>query len=783
MSTRPSGIYEFIVRIALTATALLTVSTVSAQSLPPPTLRVTAANSTTDSYVYDVFFSPAATTLLNNTADESPFMSLHSAVYVPNSASPGGFDLIVADTVGGTIVRYFGPIGSPLLPTGTPPQGSTTVWTFTSGGPQQPDGLSVDTAGNLYVVNAGSPQVWVFPATSLTNSPSGFLSPFVLDQTFNPSNNPNGTSPNEVDSLVESIVVPAPQTTTAATNYGNAGITPTGGDLLVLVSDSDYSSGADGASGSWDRAEPALVYDYPAASVQAAITCAVSGTPEGCSTQVNPTILLWELQFPYPQGAIAPYPQAYAVPSGMDMWPVDGSLLISTNLGTILQYPLPSAPVTAKSQPSGWTSYDTFASISGSPCTTAPCAFYKLRTGAQGTGAQATAYAFVTAATGAPTPTATAPAGAVLEFASPLNSTPTPATTFTTATATAPTIPAMGVPEGLALAPATVTAASAATCATGGCNPTGALGSTITGPGAGDVSGTILEQTYFIKDTRKVNAQGSCVGTLTINAASYPNLNLAANESYTVPASICASALTNYQFGLIRSIAPGVDNQTNIVVNETVNPNTLFPNVNFPLCTTTPGQKHPTEGQLQELGYTTRMFSNEGVEPEDNIVNNTDVGNTFIPITGYCDGGGGQTKGNSLFLVGGYLPPAYSSNMVELVAFADARLVYLGELVAATPFLSTATITAAQAQKQLDACLIEGAVLLNVALVDGNFTAAANQIATCDRQVYNNPGNYGSSANYPNAYGDIIGRLQTVYYIINSLIQGNATSTPLVAAP
>ncbi len=73
--------------------------------------------------------------------------------------------------------------------------------------------------------------------------------------------------------------------------------------------------------------------------------------------------------------------------------------------------------------------------------------------------------------------------------------------------------------------------------------------------------------------------------------------------------------------------------------------------------------------------------------------------------------------------------------------------------------------------------------MLNVALVDGKFTAAANQIATCDRRVYNNPGNYGSSANYPNAYGDIIGRLQTVYYIINSLIQGNATSTPLVAAP
>ena len=69
-------------------------------------------------------------------------------MYVPNTASPGGVDLVVADTAGGQILRYFGP-------TGTPTVASTLVYSATSGtGPLQPDGLSVDAAGNLYAVTS-----------------------------------------------------------------------------------------------------------------------------------------------------------------------------------------------------------------------------------------------------------------------------------------------------------------------------------------------------------------------------------------------------------------------------------------------------------------------------------------------------------------------------------------------------------------------------------------------------------------------------------------------------
>ncbi len=193
MSIHPSVFKSVSVRLALALTALCTAAHVSAQQ---PTLRVTATNSsaptgTVPNAVYDVLFGAQQTTLLN--ADGGSFQSFHSLVLVPNSAS-GGVDAIVADTAGGTIVRYFGPTGTPLV-------SSTVVLSAASAGPKNPDGLSVDAAGNLYVVtSSGSPQVWVLPATPITAAnPTGFGTPILLDQTFNR---------NEVDSVVETVVVP-----------------------------------------------------------------------------------------------------------------------------------------------------------------------------------------------------------------------------------------------------------------------------------------------------------------------------------------------------------------------------------------------------------------------------------------------------------------------------------------------------------------------------------------------------------------------------------------------
>src|SRR5271168_2534256 len=136
MNFRALGRNQVRARFAVAISALL-----AAPNLPAQSLRVTAASSSASNTVYDVVFNPAGTTLLN--ADGASFQSFQSAVFVPNAAT-GGSDLLVADTVGGTIVRYAGP-------TGTPPVAATIVASAASNGtgPLRPDGLSVDAAGNL----------------------------------------------------------------------------------------------------------------------------------------------------------------------------------------------------------------------------------------------------------------------------------------------------------------------------------------------------------------------------------------------------------------------------------------------------------------------------------------------------------------------------------------------------------------------------------------------------------------------------------------------------------
>jgi hypothetical protein len=143
-----------IARLILTVAAMSAAGGAAAQSL-----RVTATNSSAPNAVYDVLFSPASTTLLNS--DGASLTSTRSLVFVAGTAS--GVDLLVADTAGGSIVRY-------IAPAGTPTEASTVVWSAASGvpGPQHPDGLSVDGAGNVYAATATPrPAVWVLqPSTS-----------------------------------------------------------------------------------------------------------------------------------------------------------------------------------------------------------------------------------------------------------------------------------------------------------------------------------------------------------------------------------------------------------------------------------------------------------------------------------------------------------------------------------------------------------------------------------------------------------------------------------------
>jgi len=678
---------EAFVRLALAFVALFAAGDLCAQSL-----RVTAANSSADNAVYDVLFNPTGTTLLNS--DGTRMGRFRSLVFVPGITS--GVDLIVADTAGGNIVRYVAPTGSPLA-------SSVVVWSAASGvaGPQQPDGLSVDSAGNLYVItNKPSPAVWVLPPSSA--APGGFGAPVLLDSKF---------AGHEVDALVETVVVPSTSVTRGLTGYG---ISP--GDLLVLVADADSDAS--------DKNEGVTVFDYSASSIAAFL--ASPSTPLAA-----PAVALKEAQL-----LVSSKKSAVPLPTGMDIWPVDGSLLLSTTAGSILQYALP-----APSTHVWWTksSATTFATVS--PCTSKPC-FGKLRTGAQtaqtnGT-STTTAYAFVTQ-----------PSGAILEFAgtppfaAPTASVPTNASAATT-----------GSPEGLTVAPQSVVIAAASTCATtSGCNPTGGLTNAVTngvtGAGAQGVSGNIIQQSCIVTDTR-LQPNGSCPGTINISQAcpGFP--------ANIVPPTICgASGPGGNQLAIILSIANGVDDVPGILVQTQADPSGLIPKAISVPCT----------NHNQVVGWTPRLGSNEGTIPE---------GANVVDMTTFCDKQGSGTRGNSVWVIGGQLSTAVTSSKRDLVGFADRKLKALGTTIRSGPI-------ADRVQDRLGDCLISSAIQLHT----GHYSCAARNIYYCDQLVANNASSFGSSPTDPNVFGDVRGRLGSLFYTINTRIAGNPanTSWPLTSPP
>lgn len=249
--------------VALAATAV-----VQAQSI-----TVTAANASNDS-IYNVTFngSGGSTTATLNT-DQGTLHNLVSLVFDPNT-STYQLDLLAADN-GGEIVRYPGAFGPGSASTGT------VIFTAGGAGPGNPDGLSLDAAGNLFVLNSkpgasSNPQLWVFPA----NSVGGFGAPLLLDSNY-----------GSQEVLQETLVV---GTTIVPPGGTQPVLSP--GDLLVLTSN------------------PAAVLKYSG----------LNGL--GPLTASSPTTLIT-----LPAGT---------TPGGLALWPTDNSLLITTSRGTILQYRL-----------------------------------------------------------------------------------------------------------------------------------------------------------------------------------------------------------------------------------------------------------------------------------------------------------------------------------------------------------------------------------------------------------------------------------------------------------
>src|SRR4029077_17078109 len=170
------------------------------------------------------------------------------------------------------------------------------VWSYNGSGPINPDGLSQDAAGNLYIVSSKPPQIWVLPASS--TSSTGFASaPLLIQGTF-----AGGTG---VLQLQETVVA-----ATAGPAWG-------AGDVLLLVGNKNSTSNQNTNNDD--------VYLYRAAT----ITRILGGSgPVSAPDQV----VISGAQFPNREYGL-----------GMDFWPGDSfdpnpTLLVLTTAGRILRY-------------------------------------------------------------------------------------------------------------------------------------------------------------------------------------------------------------------------------------------------------------------------------------------------------------------------------------------------------------------------------------------------------------------------------------------------------------
>ncbi len=283
-------------------------------------LLVTAANAEGNS-VYDLNLSPSAAvpptpvisgtiTPINTALDAAAHGTFDALVWVSNAYCKT-LDLLVADATKGQIVRYSGATSLVAPNCYAPANGAPAVsaaaqvifqWTKPGSGPAQPNGLSVDANGNLFVISSTSlkdfkPSVWVLPfnqsANQYCSQPAGlYCAPVLIDNTF---------------SHVLTLFLGETLVASTTTPLWNAG------DLLVLVGDSFNAR--------------LIVYS------------------QGKLYGGNGVLATGALPLNGPSSVAIPWAkflQLLAAPFGMDVWPADAthgtSVLFTTIDGRILRF-------------------------------------------------------------------------------------------------------------------------------------------------------------------------------------------------------------------------------------------------------------------------------------------------------------------------------------------------------------------------------------------------------------------------------------------------------------
>lgn len=267
------------IRSPLQAMWLLMSLLFAATAVHAQAIRITAANSS-NSLLYDVTFDGENGFITPLNTDQSTHVAFRSVAFRTNLTT-FDLDVIVADGSRGELVLY--PAGSTV---------SQLIWDATKGvqkpaegaGPVYPDGISLDADGNLFVVTSkpgrsSGIEIWVFRHNPAGPLLGGFDRPRLLDKSF---------GGRAIESLVETGSI------TVANPFGSPG------DLLALAG------------------SPAMLFRYPAARVQSVLQ---DGGP------ASPDVVIATSQFP-----------AKTTVGGFDVWPADGTLLVTTNDGRVLRY-------------------------------------------------------------------------------------------------------------------------------------------------------------------------------------------------------------------------------------------------------------------------------------------------------------------------------------------------------------------------------------------------------------------------------------------------------------